>query len=194
MVGKKRNIITDISRPYRHKLAHLIAPKLSYHKHKQRPMIDFIHSQNKTDLVGIEVGVADAQNAENILKKLDVKMLYLVDSYDIRIKEEYAQNMIVAFKRMKKYKNRTKFIIADSVAASSMILEQVDFVYIDGDHSYDGAMRDIQAYYPLVKDRGVIGGHDFYGSFFGVVTAVLDWTEKNNLELFTENFDWWIIK
>ena len=188
------NKIADVSRPCRHKITSLLAPKLCYHKHKQRPMIDFIHSQNKTGLVGVEVGVADAQNAENILKKLDMKMLYLVDSYDTRIKEEYEQNMIVAFKRMKKYKNRTKFIIEDSVNASFKIPEQVDFVYIDGDHSYDGVKRDIQAYYPLVKDGGIIGGHDFYGSFFGVISSVLDWTQKNNLKLFTENFDWWIIK
>jgi len=157
-------------------------------------MIDFIHSQKKTGLVGVEVGVSIAQNAENILKKLDIKMLYLVDSYDTKINEQYEQNMITAFKRVKKYNDRTKFIIADSVAASSKIPDQVDFVYIDGNHSYEGVTRDIQAYYPLVKNGGVVGGHDFYGSFFGVVTAVLDWTKKNHLKLYTKNFDWWVVK
>jgi len=36
-----------------------------------------------------------------------------------------------------------------------------DFVYIDGLHTYDGVKTDIINYLPLVKDGGVIGGHDY---------------------------------
>jgi len=195
-IGMKDSIlnkVADVSRPYRHKLAGLLIPRIYYNEYGQRPMIDFISSQNKTDLVGVEVGVKRAENAEFVLKKLDIKMLYLVDSYDPQISKTAEQDKIVAFKRMKKHKN-TKFIIADSFAAGSMIPEQVDFVYIDADHSYEGVLRDIRTYYPLVKKSGVIGGHDFYGKFLGVVTAVLDWTEKNHLKLHTGNFDWWVTK
>jgi len=36
-----------------------------------------------------------------------------------------------------------------------------DFVYIDGLHTYDGVKTDITNYLPLVKEGGVIGGHDY---------------------------------
>jgi hypothetical protein len=36
-----------------------------------------------------------------------------------------------------------------------------DFIYIDGLHTYDGVKTDITNYLPLVKEGGVIGGHDY---------------------------------
>ena len=36
-----------------------------------------------------------------------------------------------------------------------------DFVYIDGLHTYEGVKTDITNYLPLVKEGGVIGGHDY---------------------------------
>jgi predicted O-methyltransferase YrrM len=38
----------------------------------------------------------------------------------------------------------------------------VDFVFIDGDHSYEGCATDIRLYAPKVKPYGVIAGHDYY--------------------------------
>ncbi len=155
----------------------------------RRPMIDFIHSLNRKGLVGVEVGVAQGTNAKNILHKLDMERLYLVDNY-LEHKEHYS----IASRKLARYYSKTVFLVSDSDKASRLIPEQVDFIYIDGDHSYYGVTKDIFMYYPLVKKGGVFGGHDFYGNFPGVVTAVLDWTQKNGLKLFTENFDWWVIK
>lgn len=191
------NKLADVSRPVRHNVARLITPQLTYNKHDERPMIDFLASQNRTNLIGVEIGVAQGNNAVNILKKLDVAMLYLVDCYQeetsVFKEEDYSLNKVLAFEKLDKLKN-TQFIIADSVSATSKIPTDLDFVYIDGDHSYEGIKRDVEAYYPLVKKGGVIGGHDFYGTFPGVVTFVLDWTKKNRLKLYTDNFDWWVIK
>lgn len=36
-----------------------------------------------------------------------------------------------------------------------------DFIYIDGLHTYNGVKTDIINYLPLVKEGGVIGGHDY---------------------------------
>lgn len=36
----------------------------------------------------------------------------------------------------------------------------LDFVYIDGDHSYEGVKKDILSYLPKIKNGGYIGGHD----------------------------------
>ena len=48
-----------------------------------------------------------------------------------------------------------------------------DFVYIDGDHTYEGCKSDITLWLPKVKKGGYIGGHDYLAiCFLGVVTAV----------------------
>ena len=52
------------------------------------------------------------------------------------------------------------------VSTSNDALDQLkglkfDFIYIDGLHTYDGVKTDIQNYLPLVKEGGVIGGHDY---------------------------------
>jgi len=36
----------------------------------------------------------------------------------------------------------------------------IDFLFIDGDHAYDGVRRDFEMYSPLVKPDGLIGFHD----------------------------------
>ena len=36
----------------------------------------------------------------------------------------------------------------------------IDFLFIDGDHHYDAALKDFEMYAPLVKSGGIIGFHD----------------------------------
>ena len=36
----------------------------------------------------------------------------------------------------------------------------VDFLFIDGDHRYEGVSQDFELYSPLVADGGLIGFHD----------------------------------
>jgi predicted O-methyltransferase YrrM len=37
---------------------------------------------------------------------------------------------------------------------------EIDFLFIDGDHTYEGVRRDYEMYAPLVSGAGVIGLHD----------------------------------
>ena len=36
----------------------------------------------------------------------------------------------------------------------------IDFLFIDGDHSYDGVRRDFELYSPLVREGGLVAFHD----------------------------------
>ena len=50
----------------------------------------------------------------------------------------------------------------------------VDFLFLDGDHSYDGVKKDFQNYSPLVNEGGLIAFHDIVednDTRFGVVTG-----------------------
>ncbi len=47
-----------------------------------------------------------------------------------------------------------------------------DFIYIDGDHSYEAVKRDIANCLPKLKKNGYIAGHDYGYSLFNVKQAV----------------------
>ena len=50
--------------------------------------------------------------------------------------------------------------------------ESLDFVYVDGDHSFDNVARDILLYLPKIKKTGFIGGHDYSPEHPGVKEAI----------------------
>jgi predicted O-methyltransferase YrrM len=52
----------------------------------------------------------------------------------------------------------------------------IDFLWIDGDHSYTGVRQDIADWLPLVKKGGVVAFHD-YANEKSVHEAVDEWQE-----------------
>jgi predicted O-methyltransferase YrrM len=47
-----------------------------------------------------------------------------------------------------------------------------DFIFLDGDHSYESIRNDILAWRPLMREGGVFAGHDYDSGYPGVVQAV----------------------
>jgi len=149
----------------------------------------------KKDLICAEIGVDYGLNAKTLLKLLPIKKLYLIDPYqqelDSVLGEERYKN---AKKILRKYKDKTEFIRKSSSEAIKDIPKNIDFIYLDGSHEYEQVKKDIELYYPKVKKGGIIGGHDFWASTRGVCKAVIEFAEENNLDLYGEITDWWIIK
>jgi hypothetical protein len=50
--------------------------------------------------------------------------------------------------------------------------KKVDFVYIDGLHTYEQVKNDIANYKPFINENGFIGGHDYHSVWQGVMDAV----------------------
>lgn len=51
--------------------------------------------------------------------------------------------------------------------------DEIDLLFIDGDHSYDAAIRDFELYSPLVRSGGIVAFHDTLrapGQYAGVDT------------------------
>jgi hypothetical protein len=38
--------------------------------------------------------------------------------------------------------------------------EQLDYLFVDGDHTYSGVQRDFELYSPLVRSGGIVAFHD----------------------------------
>lgn len=47
-----------------------------------------------------------------------------------------------------------------SVEAGKIFNEKIDFVFIDGDHSYEGVKQDVDLWLPRLKSGGIIALHD----------------------------------
>lgn len=94
--------------------------------------------------------------------------------------------------------------------------DSLDFVFIDGDHSYDSVLKDMEDWYDKVKKGGVIAGHDylpnggwpenfvnneeavvpegFQFNMFGPSQAVKYFTDNRKLEFKTVQNIWYINK
>jgi hypothetical protein len=57
-------------------------------------------------------------------------------------------------------------------AAIELRDEEIDTIYIDGNHSFDGVCFDIESWYPALKPGGIMFGHDYCPSHIDVMEAV----------------------
>ena len=140
-------------------------------------------------LIGLEIGVEYGLNAKTMLKLLPIEKLYLIDPYN---GGDEIYNEVRRY--LAKYGNKITFIRKTSEKAIDDIPDQLDFVYMDGSHSYEAVRRDIGLFYDKLKKDGVIGGHDFWANEIGVCRAVLEFAENNKLKLNGKLTDWWVVK
>lgn len=63
--------------------------------------------------------------------------------------------------RMERHPNVRKMRMTSAEAAPRFEDDTLDLVYIDADHDYYSALRDIELWYPKVRLGGYIGGHDY---------------------------------
>jgi predicted O-methyltransferase YrrM len=66
------------------------------------------------------------------------------------------------------------------VASNNFKNESVDFVFVDGDHSYQAVLMDLKLWWPKLKNGGIMAGHDFWAS--QIRKAVEDFCLERNLK------------
>jgi len=162
-----------------------------------RPMTVFAkeHFKDSGKLTVVEIGCSSGYNARNICENLNIEKLYCIDPYTTyfdKFERSDAPAFSTAKKTLKNYP--VVFIKKYSAEAVNYIPNNLDSCYIDGNHRFKNVKQDIELYYPKIRQGGIIGGHDFEGTCLGVVRAVLEFADKNNLELHTDKTDWWMIK
>ena len=155
--------------------------------------------------VGAEIGVAYGGHSEAILQKTSVEKLYGIDPY--KYTEGYVDSMNyeqeifdelykTTTDRLAKFSDRYIHIRKYSKDAISDISGQIDFVYIDADHSYRGVWNDLCLWFSKVKDGGIIGGHDYmHPDFPGVQQAISEFFDRLNWPIHYEGDNvWWVEK
>jgi predicted O-methyltransferase YrrM len=158
------------------------------------------------NLIGVEVGVYKGENAKSILKTLNIDKLYLIDPYvyyddygDVAGGQKTFDKLLKkTIKTLQKYEN--KYILIKKTANDALpdIPNNLDFVYIDGNHKYEYVKQDIENYYPKLKSGGILAGHDIENGEIaehdGIVKAVLDFAHKHKLQVKIKSPDWLLVK
>lgn len=119
----------------------------------------------------VEVGVAEGNYAREFLPLWHGKYVMVdswchIDGYDDVMNgpdEEHELRYRQAMSVAASYGDKVTVLRMDSVAAAAKFSDKsLAFVYLDGDHSYDGFRRDLMAWWPKVQSGGILAGHDYY--------------------------------
>ena len=157
----------------------------------------------KGELVGVEVGVCLAHTTEAFAKGIkNLKKLYAVDNYPTFVdwdgsdwnKDRQDLMKKAAQEKMLAHKDKVEFLhVSSEEFVKTIEDESLDFVFIDGDHSFEAALKDFQNYYPKVKKGGIFGGHDIQlDSVRNALTYFLK--EKSNEVIGVTNSAWYLRK
>lgn len=154
---------------------------------------------------GVEIGIWKGETFKYLLENCPNLYLTGVDLYSPQPENEgpekwtkgengHAWDHQKYYEDLIKYceKNKRGNIIKDySVNAAECIDDiSLDFVFIDGDHSYEGVKKDISAWLPKIKKDGYIIGHDIH--FDGVKRAVTELLGYNYQ--IADDFLWYVKK
>jgi hypothetical protein len=157
----------------------------------------------KGKLVGVEVGVCLAHTTEAYAKGIkNLKKLYAVDNYPTFVdwdgsdwnKDRQDLMKKAAQEKMLAYKDKVEIHhVSSEEFVKTIEDESLDFVFIDGDHSFEAALKDFQNYYPKVKKGGIFGGHDIQlDSVRNALTYFLK--ERSNEVIGVSNSAWYLRK
>lgn len=142
--------------------------------------------------VGAEIGVEAGLYSEVICKAVPNVQLFCIDSWlqyegyrtyvpQSRVDQFYQD----AVKRLQPY--NVVFMKNYSADACKQFKDDsLDFVFLDGNHTYDYVLEDITIWTKKVKKGGIVSGHDYIKrappSTHDVIGAVNFYTKEHNIK------------
>lgn len=150
-----------------------------YQLHKIASLLD-------SDAVIVEIGALKGKSTCFIAEGIGSKgcQFFTIDPWDYDPEREGKVNIFESFlENTRFYADKIKPLRGFSydVVKSWPKTRRIDFLWIDGDHSYEGVKKDIEDWLPLVKENGYIAFHD-YRDAPGVKKAVDELSESNRVK------------
>jgi len=136
--------------------------------------LDLFGSEKKEEIDEIEPLFLKNQNFSNPLKKI----------YYNYILKENLNSIESVSKLLQKFSNNIHLIKGDTKDTLKEVpLGKIDFVFLDGGHSYETVTSDLTILYNGLQKNSYILCDDYYGSFEikEVSSAIEDFCKKNNL-------------
>ena len=138
--------------------------------------LDLFGSTKTSSVDEIEPKFLENQKFSNPLKTL----------YYNFIKKENLNSKISVQNFLKKFSQNIELIEGDTrVTLEKVPLSEIDFVFLDGGHSYDTVLSDLQKLYDNMKNNSKIVCDDFAGitKIESVEKAIKDFANNNKINL-----------
>jgi predicted O-methyltransferase YrrM len=134
---------------------------------RREDIISFIAPQLEGKVL-VEIGTDGGAFANFLLSNTVNTKLYCIDPYQKYDDYKDAINNVTGdalyqatYTKLKQsFGDRVHFIRKFSSDAAQDIEEEIDFLYIDGNHQYNYVIQDLQHFFPKVKAGGIIIGDD----------------------------------
>lgn len=151
--------------------------------------LTYIKNKLKINPSTCEIGFFKGDFSKIISNKLESKNHYVIDTFNEfnnvsgdkdGLNIQY-QNMIEMYEYSISLGYNTIKGTSDNL---DNIEEELDFIYIDADHSYEWVSRDLENAYKKIKNNGIIAGHDYCEKKFkGCFKAVNEFCKSNNQKI-----------
>ena len=138
--------------------------------------LDLFGSTKTSSVDEIEPKFLENQKFSNPLKTI----------YYNFIKKENLNSKISVQNFLKKFSQNIELIEGDTrVTLEKVPLSEIDFVFLDGGHSYDTVLSDLQKLYDSMKNNSKIVCDDFAGitKIESVEKAIKDFANNNKIKL-----------
>lgn len=161
-------------------------------------LFDRLAAENR-DIMAAEIGVAEGRNAADMLRRVPRMTLHMIDPWEHQPKKQWNDGgnrpqpemddwYRQALERTDEFADRRRVHRAYSPAvAAEFANDYFDFVFLDGNHSYDAVVADIAAWWPKVKAGGILAGHDYVRNpdknVVGVIPAVREFMAREKLQM-----------
>ena len=188
-------------------------------------MIIKVRRKNRLDLAklfatlnfktGAEIGVRSGGHTEQLCLNIpSLKKIYAIDPWEVV--EGDPSSIAYGKKNQHYYYKRTKERLGkypqveivrklSNEAVKDIPLNSLDFVYIDGSHTFDYVMLDLIEWTKRVRPGGIVSGDDYYimrhGNVMGAVNAYCEAHNPKALNIYNPEFgdpypvpQWWFTK
>lgn len=181
-------------------------------------IIERLHQHCPEPKLGAEIGVWEARTTKHLLREFPGLTMYMVDPWPDKWPEDsrYWQSGDATPRMDAKYiRTRYQAALRDtefaadrrivlrlmSVDAAPAVPDRtLDFVFLDGEHSKEAVSEDLDAWWPKVRNGGIVCGHDWeHPEFpvFGVREAIEAFVGRLGQDISLElgaDLTWFIIK
>jgi len=159
---------------------------------------------------GVEVGVWKGELSRNLLQifpNLGLDMIDLWEATEANISMHDKDHTKDAMEDAKEAAQRNvssfpgRFLLIQGCSVQSAGIYRnlaLDFVFIDADHFYENVKADVEAWWPKVREGGVMAGHDYDGmgdrrKGWGVKRAVDEFFLGSEVHV-EPGLVWWVQK
>jgi hypothetical protein len=160
---------------------------------------DLINAFTGKLAVGVEIGVAKGKISKKVLDKCNIRHLFMVDPWQHGYSNTDDQNDVAqdimetryanVCKLIEQYPGKATIIRDYSANAAKVVPNDLDFIFIDGNHEYEYVYLDLESWVPKMKPGALIIGDDW--GWVDVINAVINFSKKHNcfLDPFTEQLN-----